>query len=102
MGSTIRIQGTEQSVAVYVALRAPCLNRDVGHKIMKRTTIALILYALAAGTAYAAEDEPWFQKLVTDRYPPKVQSILLPVASAKAKVSFSDETAQWQYIYSYM
>ena len=77
-------------------------NADVGHNIMKRTTIALILWALATGTAYATDDEPWFRKLVADRYPPKVQSILLPVASAKAKASFSDETAQSQNIYSYM
>lgn len=69
---------------------------------MKQTAIALILWALTAGTGVAADDEPWFQKLVTDRYPPKVRSILLPVASAQARVAFSDETAQWQYIYAYL
>ena len=93
--SNNRFQGTLHKVS------GP-LNRDVGHKKMKRTTIALILWALAAGTVYAADEEPWYQKLVTDRYPPKVRAILLPVASGKAKVSFNDDTAQWQYIYAYM
>lgn len=82
--------------------RGSRLTRDVGHKIMKRTTIALILLALTAVISYAADEEPWFQKLVTDRYPQQVRSILLPAASAKAKISFSDESVQWQYIYGYI
>ena len=76
------------------------LTPDVGHKKMKRITIALFIMTLAA-TVSSAADWQWFQKHITERYTPEVRSILMPAASAAAKDSFNTESTQWQYIYNY-
>ena len=68
---------------------------------MNFIAIALILNAFLAGASYATYDSQWFQKYVTDRYSPQVQSALLPEASVKARDTFKSEPDQLWYIYEY-
>ena len=51
-----RLTIVEQAVAVYVALRAPCLNRDVRRKNMIRNYIPMLLAILAISGSVANAD----------------------------------------------